>query len=238
MQWGDIVSDTILQNNKIYTTSDLYDYFKYINPSITYADFRWKLFHMVKNKEITKVGVKSYVVGYVKYDYEYESAMSFQIDELLSKEFENLDTVIWETRILNEWMNLQITNNTIVIEVERIYAEFVFEKLMEHFANATILLNPSKEEFLRYQRNDIIVIRYLVSRSPLRSNSKHIMLEKLAVDLLSDKFFSYLFESSVISSVIGEISKGYILDEVRLLAYAKRKHKYEEAKKCLRNAND
>ena len=220
------------------TEEDLYNIYKKTFNSSDYSDFRWKLFKQIKDGEITKVGIKKYVVGYKPYNYSFESELAKSIEKYLQEEYPDVDVVVWETRILNEWMNLQISRNTIIVESEGVFTDYIFEGIRNTFENSKCLLMPKVEKYLRYAENDTVVVKKMVSRSPKSKNDRHIILEKLIVDLAFDKFVSALFDRASVIDVIGEICRSYIVDDDLILRYAKRRHKETEMMKILETADD
>lgn len=46
-------------------------------------------------------------------------------------DFDEIQFQIWELRMLNEFLNHQLTTNVILVEVEKGYEEFIFDSIKE-----------------------------------------------------------------------------------------------------------
>jgi len=106
----------------------------------------------------------------------------------IQKQYPYIIFCVWNTKWLNDLMRHQPFKQFQIIEVEKDAVEQVFNKLNESIKN--VFLNPDTEIFERYINNvnDAIIIKTLVSESPLRKVHKITIpsLEKLLVDMLID----------------------------------------------------
>lgn len=232
-----MVADKI-NANKIYTEDDLYNEYLEKAQSPSEVDFKWYLHGRIKNGEFVRVGKKKYMVSRNKYVYSYNSDEAIRIDDMLRQNFQDLDIVIWESTMLNEWMNLQITQNIIFVETERVFMEFVFDKINEEIEGVHCLLNPSRDELYRYAKDNMVVVKPMVSKCPKNAKARNITLEKLIVDLYTDKLISKMFDGAAIDDTVSEILRTQIVNRDKLLTYAKRKKKEETLISVLERIND
>ena len=79
-----------------------------------------------------------------------------------------------------------------------------------------------------YLRDNLIIVKTLFSRSPLNKRSHGITLEKLIVDVLSDKYLSNILGTSGIEHLIQGIKKNYVVNESKMHTYAKRRNHEKE----------
>ena len=227
MSLGDIkfVSQIQLESNRTYKENELFDLIKTSHPSISDTRVKWILFDMEKRNQITRIGVKEYISGSGRiYNHEFESTIAKRIDDVIKDSFPLLKTVIWESNQLNEWTNLLLSKNTIFVEVESGFESIVFDELLNAFGNKyTLLLNPNSETIARYMRDELIIVKTLFSRSPINKHSNSLMLEKLAVDVVADKYLSSLLGTDNIEYVIKGIKKNYTINESKMFTYARRR---------------
>lgn len=100
-----------------------------------------------------------------------------KICEFLTTEYPEIKFQVWEFSQLNEFLNHLLANKTYVIEVEAIYVESIFEILNEKYDH--VLLKPTYENFIRYAKEETIVVKNLVSESPNDLDMPHqIRLKK------------------------------------------------------------
>lgn len=220
----------------IITENEILAVIKENRPDASETDLKWALFHYCKDNGLQRIGKKQYAGSALVYEY-IPGEKAAQIQGFLQGEFPDMEICIWESALLNEWMNLLLANNTIFVETGKECVESVYYALCEKSGEDMILVNPSLDDYYRYLRNDLIVIRTLKTRAPITRNG-HITLEKLIVDLLYDKFLSQLIDRSTAEAVIADISKRYIVNESRLYAYAKRRNKMNEVQDFWRKLND
>lgn len=221
-----------LEPNKTYSEEELINIIKSTNSSISDTHIKWVLFDMLKNNQITRVGCKKYISGRGKeYNPNFESTIARKIDETLNNIFPLLRIVIWETIQLNEWTNLLLSKNTIVVEVESGFESIVFDELMKRFGDKhTLLFNPNNEMVTRYMRDDLIIVKALFSRSPVNKGKKNITLEKLTVDVIADKYLNSLLGTKGVECVIRGIKHSYTINESKMFTYAVRRNVIKELK--------
>ena len=134
--------------------------------------------------------------------------------------------IIYEADLLNLWLNHQINSEIIFVEIERPYMEFLFDDL-KNKKYSDVLLNPSAEEFYRYRKKDgyTILVKPLAKEAP--KSGENIPLEKLIVDLFSDRLLRSLYEEAELPEIYRQMVHDYRLRMTRLYSYAKRKKIYE-----------
>ena len=229
---GDFMNHIQLESNKTYKEAELISLIKSSNPSISDARIKWILFDMEKNDQITRIGLKEYISGSGKdYNHEFESVIIKRINSIISNSFPLLKTVIWELSQLNEWTNLLFSKNTIFVEIESGFESIVFDELLNELGNEhTILFNPNNETIARYMRDELIIVKTLFSRSPVNKHQRNIMLEKLVVDIIADKYLSSILGTNNIEHIVKGIKKSYTINESKMYTYARRRNIEKELK--------
>ena len=142
----------------------------------------------------------------------------------------DIDFVIWNISILNEWLNHLINSSVVILEVEKDYLEFIFEHLKDKF---NILINPSKNEIYNYSTNDTIILKPLISKAPINHKENTPKIEKIIVDIFLDKIVNCFYESNERIGIYEQIFDIYSVNYKTLFAYAKRRHIYNEFKEYL-----
>lgn len=210
----------------IITEREIIDILRKENAEMSDTDLKWKLFHYCKDNGLQSIGAQQYAEASAVYDYEL-GTVAEEIRNKLKVQYPEIKLVVWESRILNEWLNLLIAKNTIFIETPKEFLDTIYDALTESDEDKMVLVNPKAEEYFRYQRNDLIVLRTMVDRAPI-SKSSHLTIEKLFVDLLCDKFFLELFDAYTVQELIQDASNSYAVNEKKLLAYARRRGRYDK----------
>lgn len=139
-----------------------------------------------------------------------------------------LNTCVWRTSILNEFTRHQVGKFMIMVEVERVGIEAVFDVLRDKYSN--VFLTPTSKEIDFYisALDEAIVIVPLVSEAPTQviDGIETVTIEKVLVDILTDDKLYQTFQSER-SRIIHEANTKYIINKNTLLRYAGRRKKRE-----------
>lgn len=105
-----------------------------------------------------------------------------------------------------------------------------------------IFIQPEEKETERYiyESDKAIVLLPLVSKSPLQkiNTISTITLEKLIVDLYSDKKLIVAFQGSEFAHIVNTAYGRYVIDFTTLFHYAKRRRKDIELREFFKNKTD
>lgn len=211
----------------------LIERFKINNEKLSYL--RYKL---VKEGLLERTGYKKYSIRKNRTSY---------IPDLTPKEKKIFNTIrtnkpylsicVWRTSILNEFTRHQVGRFMIMVEVERVGVEAVFDLLRDKYPN--VFLHPTDKEIDFYisALNEAIVVIPLVSEAPtqLIDGIETVTTEKLLVDILTeDKLYqTFLSERS---RIIFEVNSKYIINTNKLLRYANRRRRKDVIANLMNNA--
>lgn len=160
-----------------------------------------------------------------------------QINQQLKTQFPFVDYCLWSASALMPYMHHIPKLNFLLVDVEREVAESVFNFLNLDSNNRTFLL-PSPKDIERYiSTNEAIIIRPLITESPLKlvDGINTPTIEKVLVDIVGDVEFSFL-QGSELNYVYTTIFERYNVNINKLLRYATRRGRKKEVEKLL-NAN-
>lgn len=215
---------------------DIISLIKKKNPNISSTTLKWQLFSYINNNFLIKIGTKKYKTNGNAYSYEYKSELTKQLDSFLFEEYRDIKIVIWESKQLNEWLNLLLAVNVIYIEAEKEFADYVFSTVNDTFGKSQIVLfNPDQNTISKYLREDLIIIKTLYSKSPISKADRKIKLEKLVVDTLCD---NTLLDSRGVTDVIHGIRDNYDINVDKMFSYASRRRAKKELLNIWGDYND
>ena len=177
---------------------------------------------------IKKIAINQYGVLSGKRKYSYDmTEKGKRIAECVLQKFPLIETRIYETSIFNEFVNHQITQNVIFVEVERGTEYAVYEKLNEEFGYS--LLKPKIDDFRLYGQNGTIIIKNLISESPKDEEKSYLLtLEKMLVDLYVDNILGIFVNKNEYRILAERCFLNYIINERKLLRYASRRNARKE----------
>lgn len=192
----------------------------------------------ILSNEITRVGRNKYSFSSKKsFSYTLEKDFTKKVLNDLTSRFGNDSLyIVYDTSLLNLFLNHLIGNFTVIIEVEKILKKTVFWYLKEK-GYQSVLLSPSEEENSFYNPFDGtgIIVKTMVSKSPINSKQHKTTIEKLVVDIVSDKTLNMFYEGAEIPLMLDEIFHSYSLKLDSIRNYAKRRHCLDKLVACLPN---
>ena len=229
-----------LSNKTAYCRDDLLRIFLSEKKDLSDGAFRWTLYNLLQEQKIFKTDYDTYVIvkpqilPVYKPDY---SDKSRALKELLEEKFSDLDFVIFESVLLNEFLNHQIAQNTIYVQVEKDVSSYIFDILQEKYTG-NVLYKPGKIDFDRYWTKDCIVVLDLISQAPLSQDAPHeIIAEKMLIDLIAEKSIAATFSPSELPFLFDNIMRSYQIDKRKMNRYAGRRGKISQIKKYLGGTN-
>lgn len=223
-----------LSDKRAYCREDLLHALRSEKADLSDSAFRWTLYNLLQDQKLFKTDYDTYVT--VKpavlpvYKPYYSEKANTLIEKLLNQ-YPELEFVVFESVLLNEFLNHQIAQNTIYVQVEKDVSSYVFDNLQEEYSGS-VLYRPGKSEFGRYWTRDCIVVLDLISQSPLSQDNPHeITAEKMLVDITAEKSISRTFSPSEIPFVFENVMRSYHVDRRKMNRYAGRRGKSSQVKK-------
>lgn len=220
-----------LQHGQIYQRADIVSILKKENDGLSENSYIWAIGSLVKQGILQHNGRNRYSLSDGKRKDIYRPLYSDAAKNIMNKvenKYPYIGFTVFESILLNEFLNHQIARNTIFIQSERDIGAFVFDFLRED-TNEIVMYRPSSKEYSRYWRPDSIIILDWTSEAPLSSGSPHnITIEKMLVDIFCDKTIRLTYSGAEYKSVVETAYERYGVDTVRLLRYARRRNKEKE----------
>jgi len=197
------------QDRDAFSREELFDFFRYFEPDLKEGTFGWRIYDL-KNKNIIKSIQRSYYT--ISYKPKYKPEISGEILKLakvISERFEDVKHCIWDTDWINEFAQHQSGKKLIISESQ----------------------NP-------------VIIKKLITRSPIsKRTEKRVkfytpLLEKLLVDLFTEKKLFYFYQGAELMHVYENVLKNYTLNYTKLFSYAKRREREQDIKQFMTNNMD
>lgn len=223
-----------LDNNKILARDDLYKLIRKHYPNYKDASIRWVIYRLARKGIISKLNATQYIIGKInKYRQKEVSDERNKIVIALNNAFPNIRMVVYESTLLNEWVNHQISRKVIFIETEKYFMNDVF-RFIYNESPLKALLNPNKEDLYMYE-GELIIVGQLISQAPINQKAMDIKIEKLIVDLYTKDVITEFVNEDEKEDVIEAILKTYPVNMKTVYAYAKRRNILDMIKKAISN---
>jgi len=220
------------KNTQYVEKKELKNFFIREYPHLTDQYFRRILYALEKESLISSTGSGVFYLNKdensPKKKYLPSPSQSLRIlDEKIKATFPYIKYLLWETRILNEFLVLQLGQNHIILDVEKGTENSVFHQLSEAYSGM-IFLDPDLLTVERYvqQLPEAILISRLISQTPMGKKVENIPyapIEKILVDLLVDDKRFFTFRGNELVSIYNGIFNAYLVDEKSLIRYAGRR---------------
>ena len=157
-----------------------------------------------------------------------------KIANRIHKTYPFVNYCIWNSSWLNDLMRHQPFKNFIIVEVEKVAAEQVFNELNNHYQNTFI--NPDEILFERYisALDNVIIVKNLYSEAPiLKANDLSIpTIEKILIDILIDDIL-FAAQQGEINFIFKSAYGKYDINESKLKRYAARRNRETEVEKLI-----
>lgn len=225
---------TSFDKNQILHRDDLYQLIRTFYPSYKDSSIRWVIYRLVRAGIISKLNSTKYIIG-KKNTYQQQSS-SDERDKIISaldKTFPNIRVVVYESTLLNEWVNHQIARRVIFIESEKYFINDVFRYIYNRISTK-VLLNPKKEDLYMHD-GDLIIVTQLISQAPINLKKKDIKVEKLIVDLYTKDLITEFISDDEKEDVVEALFKTYPVNVKTIYAYSKRRNNLNTIKAVISN---
>jgi hypothetical protein len=235
MQWYEPTSKK-LEAGQRYSHQELVGLLRNDYPHMRDSSYHWAICGMLKSGEIIKSARNVYMVPDGKEKRIYRPLYSDLASKLISQIAEKYPSVqftVFETGLMNDFLNHLVAQNTIFIQAEKEVSIFVFRFLQE-IGYERLLYKPKKADYALYWEKDCIVVTDLISEAPLSVAAPHeICLEKMLVDMYCDKLISTTYSKSEYPQVLHQAMESYHMEIPKMMRYARRRGRENEIKHIL-----
>ncbi len=217
-------------DRKIILTEDLYRFYKSEEPEVKKSTVNWRIHELIRKGILQRTGKGKFILGKSVHYLPEISNKEIKINSIIKNKFPFVKYCIWNTSLLSEFLQHQLSFRFTVVEVEKDVLESVFFSIKERF-NSTFK-KPAKEileEFIITRQNSIIINSF-VSEAPIQNIKKvpTSSLEKLLVDLYCNKNLFYFLQGYELVNIYKNAFDKYTINRSKLLRYADRRRKKAE----------
>jgi len=218
-----------------FTTKEISEFYLSFDPLVKKTTINWRVYALIQKGVLTRVGRAKFRLGSNTIFSPELNRKEKVIYNKLKSEFPFAEICVWNTKILNEFMQHQPGNFQIIVEVEKEVTQSVFYFLKE--LNYPVFIEPTEEILEKYLPIDkeAIIIKSLVSESPLQEtgNIKTVTIEKLLVDIFSDTIVFSAQQGAELRAIFQEAFNKYTVNQSKMLRYASRRRKKESFQEYL-----
>ncbi len=233
-----ILVEEHFKNRKSFNTKELSSFLKKCKPAVSSSTYIWIIHRLIQEDIIQQLKKGVYTL-------EKKSIFKPEVDSKLKDIYSSLKTnfpyvdfCVWESRFIVPYMQHLAKNHFIIVDVEKDAMESVYYSLRNKYLQ--VFNNPDSslvEDYIS-ELDYPIVVRRLISESPLIETNGIITasIEKILVDIFESVDFFYL-QGHELTHVYSNIFQSYTINESRLYRYAGRKGKKEKIQKFVTSIN-
>ena len=217
-----------LSSGTVYSRDELYSALSLERNKLSDSTFRWILYHLLLEEKIFRIDYDAYVIDkpqmLPEYKPDYSDKAKTLMEELAVK-YPHTPFVIFESTLMNEFLNHQIAQNTIYVQITKDISSYVFDNLQEEYPGR-VLYRPNKGIFNTYWTKDCIVVLDLISQAPLSKDNPHDMTaEKMLVDIIAEKSIAATYSPAELPQIFENVRRNYRIDRHKISRYAGRRGK-------------
>lgn len=227
--------------NHPFTKKELLEFLKTGTEDVSAGTVHVLLNRLIENGKLAKVDRGLFSLSdktrapYIYIPSDAESELS----SALKRKFPFVTSCVWKASAITPFMQHIPSMSFIIVDVERIAMEAVFQHLQGQYPGNMILLNPSKSDCDHYLNMDnIIVVRPLIAEAPLSTyqGANTPSIEKILVDIVSDKEFDYA-GGAELYHIYNNVLESVEVNQKKLLRYASRRNRKDRIEQILKSNN-
>ena len=225
---------TELQNafrdEEIVSGTDLFKFLKTKYPDLTLPTLRWRLFELRRKGKITKVAKGRYSLHPLQPFKPPISSIIKRLHNEINRALPYTEHCIWSTAWLESMIVHQPSSKIILVEIEKAAVSKAFAILSEH--GRASFLKPTKKEMQFYvlPTQESVIVKPMVLRSPIINieNVAIPRLEKILVDIFSDRELFTAFQGDTLVDIFRNSLTQFQIDLTTIGSYARRRGKQDE----------
>lgn len=233
-------SQDIMDYAALHTSFGLQDLYAYFDgeSEISRLTISWYLTKLIESSRLHRIGRGKYTKASKQKFLIIPAEEEHNLSEELKRHWPHAHFCIYNGSVISTLQNLLSANNITYIETEREVTSAIFNHLRDE--ERTVYLRPTSELIYNYidLSHPAIFVKPLISESPVQESDGVLVptLEKLLVDLQTDKDFFYLQEAEG-ENIFRNALSLYAINESRLLRYANRRGIRNELETLIKSIN-
>jgi hypothetical protein len=185
---------------------------------------------LVQEGVLQRIGRGKFRLGEGKKYLPEVSALTKSIFKKLKAEFPYAKFCVWNTSVLNEFMQHQPNRFFLLVETDKEITSSAFFFLRE--IKKSVFIEPTNDILEKYIVNEkeVVIIKPLVSEAPTNNINEveTATIEKILVDIFCDDIIFSAQQGAEMRSIFKEAFIKYTINQSKMLRYANRRGKKEE----------
>ena len=218
------------KSKAVFETKDIVDFYEHFDEDIKPTTINWRVYALVQEGVLQRIGRGKFSLGEGRKYIPEISSVTKSIFKKLKAEFPYANFCIWNTSVLNEFMQHQPNRFFLLVETDKETTNSAFYFLRE--IKKSVFIEPSNDIFEKYIVNEkeAIVIKPLISEAPTQNiyEVETATIEKMLVDIFCDDVIFSAQQGAEKRTIFKEAFTKYTINHSKMLRYADRRRKKEE----------
>ena len=195
---------------------------------------------MVQNGILQRIGRGKFTVGEEKKYIPEISSTIKTVFKKLKTEFPYTNICVWNTSVLNEFMQHQPNHFFILVETDKETTNSVFYFLRE--IKKSVFIEPTNDILEKYNLNEreTFIIKPIISEAPTQNINgiETVTIEKMLVDIFCDDVIFSAQQGREMRSIFKNAFEKYTINQSKMLRYADRRRKKEELSQFIKTISN
>jgi hypothetical protein len=220
------------KSKAVFETKDIVEFYEQFEKDIKPTTLNWRVYTLIQEGVLQRIGRGNFKLGEGRKFIPEISLVTKSIFKKLKAEFPYANFCVWNTSVLNEFMQHQPNRFFLLVETDKETTNSVFYFLRE--IKKSVFIEPTNDILEKYVVNDkeVVVIKSLISEAPTQNISEveTATIEKMLVDIFCDDVILSAQQGAEKRTIFKEAFTKYTINQSKMLRYADRRRKKEELK--------
>lgn len=218
------------KSKAVFETQDIVAFYEQTEKGIKQTTINWRVHSLVQSGVLQRIGRGKFALGEGKNYLPEISSATKNIFKKLKAEFPYANLCVWNTSVLNEFMQHQPNRFFLLVEIDKETTNSVFYFLRE--IKKSVFIEPTSDILEKYilKEKEVFIVKPLITEAPTQSNNgiETTTIEKMLVDILSDDVIFSAQQGVEMRTIFKNAFEKYTINQSRMLRYADRRRKKEE----------
>jgi hypothetical protein len=217
----------------VFSVPDILAFYQTTEQDIKPTTLNWRIYALVQKGVLQRVGKGKFKLGTEKLYLPEPSHTTRGVFKKLKSEFPFANFCVWDTSVLNEFMQHQSNRNLVLVETEKEITLSVFYYLRG--LKKSVFIDPTAEVFDYYiaSERQAYIVKPLISEAPTQSvmGIETPTIEKILVDIFCEELVFLAQQGAERRTIFQNAFDSYTINQNKMLRYAGRRGKKEALNK-------
>lgn len=228
------------KSKSVFETQDIVAFYEQIEKDIKPTTVNWRVYTLVQSGVLQRIGRGKFTLGEGKNYIPETSSATKAIFKKLKAEFTFANLCVWNTSVLNEFMQHQPNRFFVLVETDKETTNSVFYFLRE--IKKSVFVEPTSDILEKYIVNekDVFIVKPLISEAPTQdiNGVETATIEKMLVDIFCDDVIFSAQQGAEMRTIFKEAFAKYTINQSKMLRYADRRRKKKELTKFVKTISN